>query len=257
VVIYCRIHEAFGIHSHQSAGLEHIPLNQATMFVTYYGSFPADYPAINANISRYEETKVFTAVSNKQYLPCHDLMEFLDVGMWDNEECINILKEGHDLIISPAVHKQMHFADSMYNLYWGDDMDFAKIAKESKVPIIPVFTMNLQEAFSMPCFLEPFLRGRYARKNTLVTIVAGAYPVKLITIFGKPIAYDENMTEEDIFHKTKEALQKLIQENQRIPGSKWQAFCDRFRKINVKTEFEERSATEELPTVSLDSSEIV
>ncbi len=49
------------------------------------------------------------------------------------ESCVEILKNGNLLAISPGGVREMLFSDSNYGLIWGKRSGFAKIAIEAKV----------------------------------------------------------------------------------------------------------------------------
>jgi hypothetical protein len=80
--------------------------------------------------------------------------------------------------------------------------------------------------------------------------------VNLRTFIGKPIEYDENRTAEELkelviftfiylkqdlykivlfYSKTKQRIEELINEHQRLPGSIFQALLDRFRTFKKKS----------------------
>jgi hypothetical protein len=65
--------------------------------------------------------------------------------------------------------------------------------------------------------------------------IYGGFPVKFRTHLGPPI-YPNGLTPKELQEKTAAAIEKLIVENQRIPGSIVGAFLDRFfekRQIDI------------------------
>lgn len=60
--------------------------------------------------------------------------------------------------------------------------------------------------------------------------IYGGFPVKFKTHLGPPIYYKEGVTPKELQEKTAAAIEKLIVENQRIPGSIVGAILDRFLK---------------------------
>lgn len=48
--------------------------------------------------------------------------------------------------------------------------------------------------------------------------IYGGFPVKFRTHLGPPIYYEEGVTPKELQEKTAAAIEKLIVENQRIPG---------------------------------------
>ena len=55
----------------------------------------------------------------------------------------------------------------------------------------------------------------------------GGFPVKLRTIIGSPIPYDREDTPFILKEKCKKAIENLIKEHQRVPGSILFALADR------------------------------
>ena len=58
--------------------------------------------------------------------------------------------------------------------------------------------------------------------------IYGGFPVKFRTHLGPPIYYEEGITPKELQEKTAAAIEKLIVENQRIPGSIVGGMLDRF-----------------------------
>lgn len=58
--------------------------------------------------------------------------------------------------------------------------------------------------------------------------IYGGFPVKFRTHLGPPIYYEEGITPKELQEKTAAAIEKLIVENQRIPGSIVGGLLDRF-----------------------------
>lgn len=90
------------------------------------------------------------------------------------------------------------FGDERYRLLWGQRVGFAKVAIEAKVPIIPVFTQNIREAFRSIRFGQNFFRKIYERIKIPVVPIYGGFPVKLRTIVGKPIEFDASLSAEQV-----------------------------------------------------------
>jgi len=65
--------------------------------------------------------------------------------------------------------------------------------------------------------------------------IYGGFPVKFKTHLGPPIYYEEGITPKELQEKTAAAIEKLIVENQRIPGSIVAGLLDRFfdKKVDV------------------------
>ena len=106
-------------------------------------------------------------------------------------------------------------------------MGFAKIAIEAQVPIIPVFTQNVREAFRTVTFFRSFMIKLYNRLRFPCVPLYGGFPVKLRTFIGSPIPFDKEDTPFTLREKCKTAIEELIKEHQRVPGSILFALADR------------------------------
>lgn len=71
---------------------------------------------------------------------------------------------------------------------------------------------------------------RYKWTRVPLRPIFGGFPVKFTTHLGPPIYPEEGMTPEQLQEKTAAAIEKLIVENQRIPGSIVGGLLDRFMK---------------------------
>ena len=65
----------------------------------------------------------------------------------------------------------------------------------------------------------------------------GGFPVKLRTIIGSPIPFDREDTPFTLREKCKGAIENMIKEHQRVPGSILCALAERFpfQRTKVKT----------------------
>lgn len=60
------------------------------------------------------------------------LLEAFEVTPGSKTQCVNLLKEGHMLSISPGGVREALFSDHNYEVIWGTRAGFAKIAIEAK-----------------------------------------------------------------------------------------------------------------------------
>lgn len=131
------------------------------------------------------------------------------------------------LAISPGGVYEAQFGDHTYELLWRNRIGFAKVALEAQVPIIPMFTENLREAFrSLGLFRRFFLRI-YNWTRFPARPLYGGFPVKLRTHLGAPIYPGEDETAEQLRDRVALGLEALISKHQRIPGSISKAMLDR------------------------------
>ncbi|XP_074058532.1 DGAT1/2-independent enzyme synthesizing storage lipids isoform X2 [Macrotis lagotis] len=145
------------------------------------------------------------------------------------EKCVEVLKSGHLLAISPGGVREALISDETYSLIWGDRKGFAQVAIDAQVPIIPMFTQNIREGFRSLGGTRLF-RWLYEKFRYPFAPIYGGFPVKLRTYLGDPIPYDPMVTAEELAEKTKNAVQELIDRHQRIPGNIMSALLERFYK---------------------------
>ncbi|XP_035173278.1 transmembrane protein 68-like [Oxyura jamaicensis] len=216
-------------HGYEIHGDENIPEGPA-LFVFYHGACPAD---IIYFISRLLlEKKRFCYVVADHFVSripgFKILVEAFEILHGPKEACVNALKKGYLLGISPGGVREALFSDETYVIIWGNRKGFAQVAIDAKVPIIPVFTQNVREGIRTLGRIK-ILRKLYERIRLPVVPMYGGFPVKLRTFVGEPIPYDPNITAEELTAKTKSALQALIEKHQKIPGNICRALMERFQ----------------------------
>lgn len=139
------------------------------------------------------------------------------------DSCAAELDAGHLLGVSPGGVYEAQFGDSNYELLWRERAGFARIALKARnpPPIVPMFTVNVRESFRTVGFLRPLFRWLYEKTRLPLVPLWGGFPVKLKTIVGEPIEYnpEEITTVEELRDLCKAAMQKLIDDNQKKPGS--------------------------------------
>lgn len=86
-------------------------------------------------------------------------------------------------------------------MVWAGRVGYAKVALEAKVPIIPVFTQNIREAFRTVQIGQTFFRKIYDKYKLPLMAIYGGFPVKLKTIVGEPIYVDSRLSVEEIADK--------------------------------------------------------
>nr|XP_034958037.1 transmembrane protein 68-like [Zootoca vivipara] len=130
--------------------------------------------------------------------------------------------------ISPGGGREANFSND-YSLMWGKRTGFAQIALEAKVPIIPIFTQNVCEAYRN-IGKTRLTRWLYEKTRFLYLPLYGPFPVKLRTYIGEPIPYDPNITAAELAEKTKIAIENLRDKYQKRPGNILRAISERFDK---------------------------
>ena len=143
---------------------------------------------------------------------------------------------------------------------WRGRAGFAAVLQEAGgVPVIPVFTQNLRQAYRVlnTGVTRPFWVWLYDKqriplgkqkveisvRNTAMLFksssrtihsftavpIYGNFPVKLRTYIGQPVEYKPGDTAEQIATACREALESLIAQHQQPGTSTWQALLDRVK----------------------------
>lgn len=226
-------------HSYEIDGFSRIPKSGPALIIYYHGVIPLDHFYFMIKILLYRKRFIRSVGDHFLFMipGSKTLMKELKVLTGPVEECVKLLNQGNLLSIAPGGTREGLFGDERYKLMWNNRLGFAKVAVEAKVPIIPVYTQNLREAFVAIKFGKCLFRPLYEWTRLPFVPFYGGFPVKLKTYVGEPIPYDPSVTPEELALKTKSAVEKLIREHQRIPGNIWQAFCDRFRNKTVAKSF--------------------
>ncbi|CAO1425489.1 unnamed protein product [Diamesa hyperborea] len=220
-------------HGYEICGLEHMPKEgEAAIIVYYHGSIPIDMYYFVARIYLTYNRLIYTIGDRFLFkLPGWGIIsQAMKVSPGTVKSCVEILKNGNILAISPGGVFEAQFGNSYYELMWQGRLGFAKVAIESKAPIIPMFTENLREGFRSIGIARNLFIKMYNFVRFPVRPIYGGFPVKFRTHLGQPILYEEGVTPQQLQEKVAAAIEDLIVQNQRIPGSIFQAFLDRFRK---------------------------
>ncbi|XP_068956048.1 DGAT1/2-independent enzyme synthesizing storage lipids [Petaurus breviceps papuanus] len=218
-------------HGYEVHGIEKIPEKGPALIIFYHGAIPIDYYYFMARIFIHTGRTCRVVADHFVFkIPGFSLL--LDVFCalhGPREKCVEVLKSGHLLAISPGGVREALLSDETYSIIWGDRKGFAQVAIDAKVPIIPMFTQNIREGFRSLGGTRLF-RWLYEKFRYPFAPIYGGFPVKLRTYLGDPIPYDPVMTAEELAEKTKNAVQELIDKHQRIPGNIMSALLERFHR---------------------------
>lgn len=220
-------------NGYEIIGLEKVPDNGPALLVYYHGALPIDMYYIIAKMLLYKKRSLKNVVATFMFrLPGFKIM--LDVfGACSptREECVKMLKDGELLAVSPGGVREALFSDEHYKLVWNGRLGFAKVAQDAQVTIIPVFTQNVREMFRTIKMGRRILQKLYDyTRCPLAAPIYGGFPVKMRTFIGDPIPYDSTLTPEELSEKVKLAIEDLIKEHQRVPGSILVGLADRFSR---------------------------
>src|SRR5699024_1977333 len=114
------------------------------------------------------------------------------------EKCVATLQNGNLLQISPGGSREALFATLRYETVWNNRCGFARVARQTEVDIIPVFTKNVRQIFFIPALLQRLLRPVYESYRFPVVPFFGSFPVKLVTYVGKPIRTNSGDSAEEL-----------------------------------------------------------
>lgn len=217
-------------HGHEIHGLEYLPDEGPALLIFYHGVVPIDYYYVMSKCLIEKQRQLHAVGDNFLFnIPGWRLMcEVFCVSPGTVQSCTNILKRGHILAISPGGVREALFGDEYYQVIWGSRSGFAKVALQTQVPIIPMFTQNIRESFRTPAWGRNILRWLYEKYRLPIVPIYGFFPVKLRTYFGPPIIPNQDMTVDELAQKVKEGVEDLIRKHQVVPGSIIRSLLERF-----------------------------
>lgn len=217
-------------HGYEIQGFDRIPETGPALIVFYHGALPIDFYYLMANVILHKKRQI--RVIGDRFLfriPGFKLlMEVFCVQQGSVSSCVEQLREGHLMGISPGGVREAQFGDEHYKLIWGNRVGFAKIAIEAKVPIIPMFTQNVRETFRTLSLGKGWLRKFYEATRLPCVPIYGGFPVKMRTFIGEPIEFHPEVSPEQLSIKVQRAVEQLIREHQTIPGNIFRGLCERF-----------------------------
>ncbi|XP_061454903.1 monoacylglycerol/Diacylglycerol O-acyltransferase-like isoform X2 [Rhineura floridana] len=216
-------------HGYEVIGMEHLP-EGPVLIVYYHGATVFDYAFLVAKLFKEMGRMCYSVVDHKMYqLPGLKLcLDVLYCKNYNKAECVEILKKGGLLGISPGGNREGNFSDD-YSIMWNNRKGFAQVALEARVPIIPIFTQNLREGYRT---IGKTRLGRWLYEKTRLVIlpIYGGFPVKFRTYIGEPIPYDPTITAMELAERTKAAIENLRNRYQKRPGNILRALSERFDK---------------------------
>ena len=86
------------------------------------------------------------------------------------------------------------------------------------------------------------MKTAYNRLRFPCVPLYGGFPVKLRTFVGTPIPFDKEDTPFTLREKCKSAIENLIKEHQRVPGSILWALADRLQTSSKKKKLKPKDA---------------
>uniref|UniRef100_A0A224YVP7 Phosphate acyltransferase n=1 Tax=Rhipicephalus zambeziensis TaxID=60191 RepID=A0A224YVP7_9ACAR len=219
-------------HGYEVQGMENIPDTGGALIVYYHGALPLDYYYLLASCLLHKR-RLIRAVGDRFLFMVPGfkiLTEVFKVSPGTVQSCAQVMRDGNLLAIAPGGVLEAQFGDERYRLLWKKRLGFAKAAIEAQVPIVPVFTENIREAFRTVAFGRGLFKRLYDKTRLPIVPIYGGFPVKLRTIIGPPIPFDPNASPQELAHKAASAVEALIQQHQEIPGSIVRALAQRFSR---------------------------
>lgn len=220
-------------HSYEITGMENIPKDTSALLVYYHGAIPVDLYYLISKIYLERKKLVYMVADNFLFkIPYWNLYsDQLQILTGTVEKCSELLSDKNNILaISPGGLFEAQFSTD-YEILWRERYGFAKVAINSKTPIIPVFTENIREVFRCLYICERikyFFLNLYISKRMPIVPIYGGFPVKLKTHIGKPIYFEENTTPEHLQKIVGLELKNLINKHQKLPGNIFRSINERF-----------------------------
>ena len=130
-------------------GFEKIPETGGALIAYYHGPIPLDYLALLVR-TYLEKGRLIRSVMDKNLIMmpgAETLFRTFGFMPGGREEVIKLLKDGHLVGVAPGGGYEAQLATLDYPIMWKQRRGFAVVAKEARVPIIPMFTENIKEAY--------------------------------------------------------------------------------------------------------------
>ncbi|KAI2550022.1 TMEM68 isoform 4 [Pan troglodytes] len=122
-------------HGYEVHGMEKIPEDGPALIIFYHGAIPIDFYYFMAKIFIHKGRTCRVVADHFVFkIPGFSLL--LDVFCalhGPREKCVEILRSGHLLAISPGGVREALISDETYNIVWGHRRGFAQVAIDAKV----------------------------------------------------------------------------------------------------------------------------
>ena len=214
-----RIYNGFEMH-----GTENLPQEGGALAVFYHGAVPVDIWYMGMQV--YLQTGRYPRGLGDRFLFALPYVRDFLLGLGgvpgDPDTAVQMLRDGYLVGVSPGgVREALAGAEHEYKLIWGKRQGFARVALQANVPLIPVFTENIEQSYRVPFAHLKFFQNLYERTRLPLQPIVGLgilpLPVKLRSWVGKPIRPRKGETPAQLAARVKRALEKLIDEHQK-PG---------------------------------------
>ena len=153
------------------------------------------------------------------------LAEVLACSAPDRSGCICLLERGLLVGVAPGGGKQ-----AMLGLGWGRRRGYAIAAATARVPIVTMYTENINLAYSTTSFSWPFSYLLYLSTRIAIAPVYGGLPVLLTSKLAKPvyvIKQDKDVSSEDEDHSAETSHEKVTEHAEEVN----KAVCDAMKVL--------------------------
>uniref|UniRef100_A0A8C5S8Q7 Phospholipid/glycerol acyltransferase domain-containing protein n=1 Tax=Laticauda laticaudata TaxID=8630 RepID=A0A8C5S8Q7_LATLA len=134
-------------HGYELHGIENIP-DGPGLIIYYHGAVPLDYLYFLAKIFILKRRCCYSIADDFLFIfpGVQALTGVTGIIQNKKEECLNVLKKGKLLGISPGGMREALFSDKSYKLMWHKRKGFAQIAVDMKVvSMVFISLLNLAE----------------------------------------------------------------------------------------------------------------
>ncbi|XP_028966755.1 transmembrane protein 68-like, partial [Galendromus occidentalis] len=176
------------MHGCEVHGYENLPKGGAMLAVFHGPAIPPDAPFM-MSLSYLRDGRLLGCFIDKSFFENPFLEHFFKlVGCSSGrQEFLEDLKNGHLRGVAPGGGDEAMFSKN-YKLEWKSRSGFAKIAKEAGVPVVPMFTRNIQHGTLQLEFLRSETVQRWYESTKFPIILPKVYlPVKMKTCLGEPL----------------------------------------------------------------------
>ena len=185
-------------HGYELQGLENLPQEGGCILLYYHGALPVDYYYLVVTVLLMKERMVNSVVDKFLFsMPgLKIVMEAFSCTPGTVDTCAEELKQGKILGLAPGGVYEAQFGDHQYQILWKERLGFARAALKANVPILPVFTENIREAFRVLPVGGKFFYWLFQKTRLPLRPIFGGFPVKLRSHIGEPIYPEEGTTPE-------------------------------------------------------------
>ncbi|KAK2562360.1 Transmembrane protein 68, partial [Acropora cervicornis] len=184
-------------HGYELMGVEKLPDDGPALLIYYHGALPLDMYYILARLLLVKKRRLRNVAATFMFqIPGIQLLLEVcgAVEGRSRKQCVDILKNGELLAISPGGVREALFSDEFYTMIWNGRRGFAK-------PIFPIYTQNIREAIRSVQVGRRWFRKLYELTKLPLVPLYGGFPVKLRTFIGEPIRYDSKMSSDELAAK--------------------------------------------------------